>query len=112
MKIQDITFYVKDISFSKNFYEKIGFKILNSNYDFVNFKTQDETVLFSLRKANSENLPGKQECTFSNDNVGGIFQRCKLTGIPILNDLKKDDGILTFAIKDPDGNIIKFKETT
>lgn len=111
MKIKDITFFVKDIKKSRAFYEGIGFKVIYDYGNLINFETTEKGVYFSLRVAEDiKQYPGKQNCTFSATSVGGLFQKCKLMGIPMETDLIKVKEHLSFTIRDFDGNKLTFIE--
>ena len=109
MKLTNVIFYVTDTNRSTEFYQKLGFNIAQNHDKYIDFETEDSDVHLSIRQSNGDRqVPGKQSCIFVVDNASGKYEKCKLLGIPLQNDLKNTAYGKAFAISDPDGNKIEF----
>jgi catechol 2,3-dioxygenase-like lactoylglutathione lyase family enzyme len=109
MKLSNVIFYVADINRAVEFYQKIGFKIVQNHDKYIDLETTDPEVHLSLRESNGDRQsPGKQACIFLTENVSGLYEKYKLLSIPLQNDLKTTNNGRTFAITDPDGNRLEF----
>ena len=111
MKIGHIIFYVNNLRQSTQFYEKLGFTIAQNHGKFISYNTDDNNQFFSIMEfPNSKRKPGMQVCLIYKKNLNGFFEKCKLLGIPIEQELKDLGFGETFAVVDPDGNKIEFQE--
>lgn len=110
-----ISLSVKDLKASRTFYESLGFKVfagaMKSNYLIM----KNEQSLIGLFEGMFENNiltfnPGWDNDannldTF--DDVRHIQQQLKEQGIPIQNAAEENStGPASFAVTDPDGNVI------
>lgn len=110
-----ISLSVKDLKASRTFYESLGFKVfagvMKSNYLIM----KNEQSLIGLFEGMFENNiltfnPGWDNeannlDTF--DDVRHIQQQLKEQGIPIQNPADENStGPASFAVTDPDGNVI------
>lgn len=111
MRLRNVIFYVKDIKKSKDFYKKLGFKIVRDFGKFISYDTGVEDLYFSIMESDSqEKSPGKQVCAFWADDIEAFYQKIDDLKIKIATELHEATFGKTFAIRDPDGNKIEFVE--
>ena len=109
MRVINAIFYVSDIFKSIEFYEKLGFKISKNMDKQIDFKMDEQSAVFSIIDGDSARKePGKQVCRLGVPNIGGLYEKYKLLGIPLVMDLTDKPYGRTFAIKDIDGNRLEF----
>jgi catechol 2,3-dioxygenase-like lactoylglutathione lyase family enzyme len=115
MKIRNVIFYVKDITLSKRFYEKLGFKLVEDFGKFISFETSDNQTFFSLMQPESgdkSRIPGKQVCAIYSYNIENDLETVRKLGVQVVEDLVEVSYGKTFSINDLDGNKIEYVEET
>ncbi len=110
-----VSLNVKDINFSKDFYENLGFTQLGGDLDKNYLIMKNENSLIGLFQGMFEgNIltfnPGWDENgknTKSFDDIRKIQQRLKSKGMDIGTEIdKQSSGPANFMTTDPDGNVI------
>ncbi|MBN1970456.1 MAG: VOC family protein [Candidatus Delongbacteria bacterium] len=117
--IFSLSLSVKDLTASKEFYEKLGFKKFagDENYKYLIMKN-GETVIGLFQDMFKGNIltfnPGwnSNAAVFENyDDIRIIQNKLIESGIEIEDRIDaKGTGPANFSIKDPDGNIILFDQ--
>ncbi len=102
--IFSISLAVKDIKISKDFYEKLGFTMIDGNLDqkWVILKNGASKIgLF-------QGMFPKNTLTFNSENARDIHKKVNGEGITVTmsNGTDKNEGPASFMITDPDGNPI------
>ncbi len=109
MKLGNVIFYVKNLNASLEFYQKLGFKVSENIGKQARIKTIEDGVFITVAESdNGRCIPGKQACSFYVDNVGGLFEKYKLLGAPLLSSLSQTENGSCFAISDLDGSRLEF----
>lgn len=106
MIIAKLTIYTNNLLESKKFYQSLGFKPHLETLDRLQFKTDLDHQYLEVR-LNQENTH-KNEISFRLDNASGVFQKCRLLGIPVVSDYAERNGRYSFKVKDHYGNLIEF----
>lgn len=114
-----ISLNVKNIHHSKEFYEKLGFKVMGGNIDqnWLILKNEN-TVIGLFQGMFNENLltfnPGwnqNAENLEDYDDIRTIQHKLKSSGIELISEVDSTTtGPAHFMIKDPDGNTILFDQ--
>lgn len=111
MKLRNVIFYVQDIEKSKEFYQKIGFKLNQDFGKFVSFETGVNNLYFSLNSSlGKDRIPGKQVCAFWVDDIDVFYKKMKKLRVTINEEVYEASFGRTFSIQDIDGNKIEFVE--
>nr|WP_247672620.1 VOC family protein [Aquimarina sp. MMG016] len=99
---------VKNIKASKDFYESIGFKIVDGNLDQNWVILKNGTSKIGL----FQGMFTKNTMTFNPKSVREIHKKATEYKIPVLsvNGMDEKEGIASFMITDPDGNPILFDQ--
>ncbi|WP_306345557.1 MULTISPECIES: VOC family protein [Aquimarina] len=102
--IFSISLAVKDIKISKDFYEKLGFTMIDGNLDqkWAILKNGESKIgLF-------QGMFPKNTLTFNSENARDIHKKVNGKGITVTmsNGIDKNEGPASFMITDPDGNPI------
>jgi len=114
-----ISLNVKDIHKSKEFYENLGFTQFGGDIKMNYLIMKNENTIIGLFQGMFEqNLmtfnPGWDENCQTPDefnDVRDIQQKLKATGAEVLNEAdEKSTGPASFAVTDPDGNMILFDQ--
>ncbi|EZH74181.1 hypothetical protein ATO12_15030 [Aquimarina atlantica] len=102
--IFSISLAVKDIKVSKDFYEKLGFTMIDGNLDQKWAILKNGTSKIGL----FQGMFPKNTLTFNSENARDIHK--KINGEEIMvtmsNGMDKNEGPASFMITDPDGNPI------
>lgn len=106
---------VKDLTVSKEFYEKMGFKVfaggMEQNYLIMKngnaliglFQGMFQGNILTFNPGWDENAKNMEEF----DDVREIQQKLKDSGVPLMNEVDvKGSGPAGFMFTDPDGNVI------
>ncbi|WP_348772838.1 VOC family protein [Aquimarina sp. MMG016] len=103
-----ISLAVKNIKASKDFYESIGFKIVDGNLDQNWVILKNGTSKIGL----FQGMFTKNTMTFNPKSVREIHKKATEYKIPVLsvNGMDEKEGIASFMITDPDGNPILFDQ--
>lgn len=113
-----ISLNVKDIHKSKEFYEKLGFKVFQGEIDqgWLIMKN-GETIIGLFAGMLDSNIytfnPGwnqNAENIDPYDDIRKIEQSLISQGLEIIGKVENDAGPGNFMIKDPDGNTILFDQ--
>lgn len=106
---------VKDLSVSKDFYEKLGFMVLGGSMDMNYLIMKNENAVIGLFHGMFEgNImtfnPGWDENgknTAEFEDVREIQKSLKSHGVKLYNEADEStEGPASFMLKDPDGNVI------
>ncbi len=117
--------FVKDAQIARNFYENIlGMEVVMDfgglNFAFRNgfavWQIMDNNIIpQTLGKDNVTNpdLPSRFELYFETDDIDGVHQKLKESGIKFLHELNTEVyGQRNIRFYDPDGHLVEVGETT
>ncbi len=97
---------VKDIKVSREFYEKLGFKVIDGEEadNWLILRTGDTTIgLF-------QGMFDKNLLTFVPKDVRAVQKKLKAEGIELITEAEGEEGPASITLIDPDGNPILFDQ--
>jgi catechol 2,3-dioxygenase-like lactoylglutathione lyase family enzyme len=107
MRLNQVTIPVSDIAVSKDFYRRLGFRLLVDSPHYCRFLAPDGDTTFSLHLTVEPVVPGAViylECDALDDEVAAL----KGEGFAFQSDPDDMDWLWREAnLRDPDGHLIK-----
>jgi len=111
MKVHSIVFYTKNLDQAERFYiDIIGLNLEYKTENFISFLFPDGIRLGIKLAKEEREIPGSQTVFIEVENVEEKFNYFKLKNCNFSKELTKEKWATEFAILDPDGNKLTFRE--